>query len=77
MNCAESQELLLDLAYGELEPARAAQVEEHVAGCPACRVESLQLKEARKLTSSLRELEEPPPNFDEPILRAARAEASE
>jgi hypothetical protein len=75
MNCAESHDLLLDLAYGELEPARAAQVEEHVAGCPACRVERLQLEEARKLTSPLRELEGPSANFDEPILRAARAEA--
>jgi anti-sigma factor RsiW len=75
MNCAESQELLVDLAYGELEPARAAEVARHVAACPACRAEQAQLEDARKLTSALREMEEPPANFDEPILRAARAEA--
>jgi tetratricopeptide (TPR) repeat protein len=75
MNCAESQDLLVDLAYGELEPARAAEVQEHMAECAACRAEKAQLDQARKLTASLRELEEPSANFDEPILRAARAEA--
>ena len=75
MNCAESQDLLLDLAYGELEPARAAEVEEHVQGCAACRAEKSQLDLARKLAAPLREMEEPPANFDEPIVRAARAEA--
>ncbi|HWE25276.1 MAG TPA: zf-HC2 domain-containing protein, partial [Myxococcales bacterium] len=75
MNCAESHDLLLDLAYGELEPARAAEVEEHVKGCAECRAEKSQLDLARKLASPLREMEEPSANFDEPILRAARAEA--
>jgi len=75
MNCAESQDLLLDFAYGELEPARAAEVEAHVAGCAACRAEKAQLDQARKMVAPLRELEEPSEKFDEPILRAARAEA--
>ena len=43
MNCAESQDLLLDLAYGELEPARAAEVEAHVAACAPCRAEKAQI----------------------------------
>jgi Putative zinc-finger len=75
MNCAESHDLLLDLAYGELPPARAAEVETHVAGCAACRAEKKSLDEARRIASPLRELEEPSAEFDEPIMRAARAEA--
>jgi len=75
MNCAESQDLLLDLAYGELPPTRAAEVEAHVLGCAACRAEMAQLDDARKAAAALRELEQPPAGFDEPILRAARAEA--
>jgi len=75
MNCAESQDLLLDLAYGELPPARAAEVEEHVLGCASCRAEKAQLDEARRAAAPLRDPEEPPAGFDEPILRAARAEA--
>jgi len=75
MNCAESQDLLLDLAYGELPPARAAEVAEHVLGCASCRAEKEQLDDARKAAAPLRDLEEPPAGFDEPILRAARAEA--
>ena len=75
MNCVESQDLLLDLAYGELPPARAVEVEAHVLGCATCRAEMAQLEDARKAAAPLRELEEPPAGFDEPILRAARAEA--
>jgi Putative zinc-finger len=75
MNCAESQDLLLDLAYGELPAARAAEVLAHVEGCAACRAEKEQLEDARRTAAPLRELEEPPAGFDEPILRAARAEA--
>ena len=75
MTCAESQDLLLDLAYGELDRTRAAEVESHVAGCAACRAEKTQIDETRKLVAPLRELEEPSERFDEPLLRAARAEA--
>jgi len=75
MNCAESQDLLLDLAYGELPPARAAEVQAHMLDCASCRVEKAQLDDARKAAAPLRDLEEPPAGFDEPILRAARAEA--
>ena len=75
MNCAETQDLLLDLAYGELEPARAAEVEAHVAECATCRAERAHLERTRHMAAPLRNLEEPAANFDEPILRAARAEA--
>ena len=75
MTHAESQDLLLDLAYGELDAARAAEVESHLSGCAECRKEKAALDEARRMAAPLRELEEPSPAFDEPILRAARAQA--
>jgi hypothetical protein len=75
MTHAESQDLLLDLAFGELDAQRAADVEEHLAGCAACREEKAALDEARRLSAPLRAAEEPPPGFDERILEAARAEA--
>lgn len=76
MTHAEAQTLLLDLAYGELDPAQAATLEEHLAGCAECSLERAQLDATRKLVEPLRELEEPSPGFDDAILAAARAEAS-
>lgn len=75
MTHAECQDLLLDLAYGELDAARAAEVEEHLAGCADCRREKALLDEARTAAAPLRELEAPPPALDEPILAAAKAQA--
>jgi hypothetical protein len=75
MTHAESQDLLVDLAYGELDARRAAEVEEHLSGCAECRAERAALEEARRLSAPLRELEEPAAGFDERILEAARAEA--
>jgi anti-sigma factor RsiW len=75
MTHEESQDLLLDLAYGELPPARAAEVEDHLAGCAECQREKAALDEARRLTAPVRELEEPPAGFDDRILAAARAQA--
>ena len=75
MTHAESQDLLLDLAFGELDASRAAELEEHVAGCAACREEKAALDEARRLSAPLRTQEEPPKGFDDRILEAARAEA--
>ena len=75
MTHTESQDLLLDLAYGDLDAARAAEVESHLSGCAECRQERAALDEARRMAAPLRELEQPSPAFDEPILRAARAQA--
>jgi hypothetical protein len=75
MTHAESQDLLLDLAYGELDAKRAAEVEEHVSSCSECRKEKAALEEARRMAAPVRELEEPSPDFEERILRAARAQA--
>jgi hypothetical protein len=75
MTHAESQDLLLDLAYGELDAQRAAEVASHVEGCAECRKEKAALEETRRMAAPLRELEEPSPGFDDRILAAARAQA--
>ncbi|MFL5451305.1 MAG: anti-sigma factor family protein, partial [Myxococcales bacterium] len=69
------QDLLLDLAYGELPPERIAEVEAHLASCDACRTERDELQRTRALLEPLRALEEPRPGFDDRILQGARAEA--
>jgi Putative zinc-finger len=76
MTHAESQELLVDLAYGELDAERAALVKSHMEACAECREEKAALDEARRLAAPLRELEEPSAGFDDRILEAARAQAS-
>jgi hypothetical protein len=69
------QDLLLDLAYGELPPERVAEVEAHLASCDACRRERDDLQRTRALLEPLRTLEEPRAGFDDRILQGARAEA--
>jgi hypothetical protein len=75
MTHAESRELLLDFAYGELPAHVAVEVEEHLTGCDECRVQKQQLDGVRKAFAPIRESEEPGVGFDERILAAARAEA--
>ena len=69
------QDQLLDLAYGELPPDRAAEVEAHLATCDACRAERDDIERTRALVAPLRAIEQPRPGFDDRILRSARAEA--
>jgi hypothetical protein len=75
MTCADCGDLLLDLVYGELAPARAAEVEEHARGCAECGPQLEGLRRARKLAMPLVSTVEPPPTLDKKILEAARAEA--
>ena len=75
MTHAESKELLLDFAYGELQAQIAAEVEAHLASCDECRAEKQQLESVRKAFAPIRESEEPGLGFDERILAAARADA--
>jgi hypothetical protein len=75
MTHTESQELLLDLAYGELPAHVAVEVEEHLAGCAECQKAKSQLEGVRKAFAPIRESEEPGVGFDERILAASRAEA--
>ncbi len=76
MTHAECQDLLLDLAYDELAPARASELADHLAGCEECRKEKASLDQVRRATAPLREVEEPPSGFDDRILEAARTQAS-
>jgi Putative zinc-finger len=69
------QDLLLDLAYGELPAERAAEVEAHLSTCEVCRAERDDIVRTRALVAPLRSLEEPRPGFDERIVKTARAEA--
>ena len=48
MNCAAAGKWIDALLDGELDPKNAAEVEEHLAGCPACK----QRYEARRAVSS-------------------------
>ena len=75
VTCAECQDLLLDLAYGELDGARAAGVEAHLVACAACRSERAQIAGIRSLMAPLLVAEEPRAAIDEVILKAARDEA--
>jgi len=77
MNCAACQELLLDLAYGELDEARAAQAQAHLAGCAECRAELAKIRATRSMFGAGVELvEQPGPAFDARILAAAREVAA-
>src|ERR1700694_1535813 len=75
MTHAESQDRLLDLAYGELDAQRAAEVASHVEGCAECRKEKAALDETRRTAAPLRDLEEPSPGFGDRLRLAARAPA--
>jgi hypothetical protein len=75
MNHAETRELLLDLAYGELPPHLEAEVSEHVADCAECRAQRAEIDSVRRAFAPIREEEQPSQGFDERILEASRAEA--
>jgi hypothetical protein len=45
--CAQTRDALADLLYGELPPAEAQAVQEHLAGCPPCRAEYAALRQVR------------------------------
>lgn len=75
MTHAETQDVLLDLVYDELEPERAEEARLHLAACEECRREKAEIDRTRRMTAAVRENEEPPAHLDEGILRAARAQA--
>ena len=72
MNCRHAQNLLSASLDRELRPGRAASLQSHVEGCPACR-ERLAL--LRRAVALLDEPAPPPPaGLADRILRAAAAE---
>lgn len=62
MNCIELERLLCEYAEGSLDEARKAEVERHLAACPACAAEA---RDAAAAVSFLRRAErpEPPPEL--------------
>ncbi|HEX9242856.1 MAG TPA: zf-HC2 domain-containing protein [Anaeromyxobacter sp.] len=71
----ELRERLLELAFGELTPREAREVEEHAGSCEACRAELARLRGTRQVMAALPV--EPAPERGEGILLAAAREAAE
>lgn len=57
---AEIHKLLSAYCGGDLEPARMARVEEHLASCPICRADLADLETALRLIRTTPEVEPPP-----------------
>lgn len=68
------QEMLLELAYGELSGREARRIEAHAASCEACRAELARIRETRRAMSALSD--EPAPERGENVLLAAARERS-
>jgi hypothetical protein len=68
MHCDDCQNLLIDLAYGELDEARAADVRQHVEGCASCGADWSKLQRGRSAASML-------PVAEAPVMSAALAQA--
>jgi anti-sigma factor RsiW len=49
MSCSPIRERLAEFVYGDLTPAEAREVEEHIRSCPACRREHAALAGVRSL----------------------------
>lgn len=73
MNCGYGEKLVLYL-YGEAGGGLKAEVEAHLAGCPACRGELAALRAAGSGLSA--RADEPAPSTVANIMRAARAAVS-
>jgi hypothetical protein len=70
MNCAEVHDRLPRFLYGDLEPAEAADVEKHRAGCPVCQKKFAALLHVRR---SLDAVSAPVVQVDLPRLYAEAA----
>jgi anti-sigma factor RsiW len=53
MKCAQVQEALAALVYGDLSPDDAAAVEAHLAACPSCRGDRASLEQTRNRLDEL------------------------
>jgi hypothetical protein len=60
MRCEDCQPLLLDLAYGELDEARADEVRSHVERCASCEQEWSKLERGRSAAAMLPVASAPP-----------------
>ncbi len=68
MDCDACNDLLLDLAYDELDEVRAASVRRHLESCSSCKAALAQLRATRRTLAQLPTVD-PPPVSD--ALRAA------
>jgi len=75
VNC-EHREHLLDLVYGELEPAEAERLRAAAEACEVCSDELAELDLLARMADEL-PLEAPPPSVHETILKAARVQAEQ
>ena len=72
MKCESVRHNLSAYLDGELEPSVRARIEQHLAGCEACRTELAQLKETVGLVASLPRVEAPEAFLEEINDRLAR-----
>jgi len=68
MPCLKINELLSPYIDGMLESSQAAQVEQHIAACAACRTEYAKLRNVVELVKGLPEVA-PPPEFHSNLLQ--------
>lgn len=61
MDCETCNDLLLDLAYGELDELRAAAVKKHCEGCPGCKTTEARYGRTRAVAKELPMMEAPAP----------------
>ncbi|HSJ73901.1 MAG TPA: zf-HC2 domain-containing protein, partial [Miltoncostaeaceae bacterium] len=71
------RELLAPVALGAAEPDEVARVEEHVAGCAACREELAGLRSAADVLALAVPQRDPSPALRDSLMTRGRAEAGE
>lgn len=71
MNCTESQTLILEELFGELDPKRRREFQDHLESCPACALELAQHQSTLELCLAL-PLHPAPDKAREAIMHAAR-----
>jgi TolA-binding protein len=74
-DCREFAELLLDLAYDEIEEGEARRLREHAAACTACTAELEGILLTRKLAGALPK-PDPIPRFEDAVLAEAERAAA-
>lgn len=74
-DCREFSELLLDLAYGELDEDEAKRLGEHASACTACRAQLEEIALTRKLASAL-PMPDPIPRIGSAVLAEAERVAA-
>ena len=69
MNCEELQNIIFELANGELDDEARVSAEEHIANCDSCLSEVMRIKKTLNLINEQKQLKVPE-NFTENIMTA-------